>query len=98
MTGITIRDLIGRYRRFYDKERDIRSLKIGGNASVHSKREQVGHLMALLVKAEQHLNHGEFKEATLLLGFVEGWLWANGVFTTEEIENKSWSVSPRQRE
>lgn len=94
MTDEKVREVIGIYRRFFEKH-NIPKKEFMHDAPVpvfytgtsYNSYDLACHCHAILDKMEKFLEEGRIKETMRWLGFIQGCLWATGCYALDELEN-----------
>lgn len=71
------REVIEQYRKVLDREYP--------DIEPNEDREGVGHIKRMTEKMPEFLDDGRKEKFMRWLGFIQGWLWENGLYDIEEL-------------
>lgn len=88
MTVKKMKSVLGTYRK-YLQEHNIPKQKFDTNRKRHPRRKQLAHLHAMLDEMEVFLRQKHYSKVQRWIGFIQGVLSANGIFSVNELKNHS---------
>jgi len=86
MTPDKVREVIARYRELLESNGYIPEPH-PHNVPHISTNKAMDHCLSMLSKMELFLDEGRFEKTFRWLGFVQGYMWANRMFTLEDLKN-----------
>ncbi len=92
MTGVKILEAVETYEQLF-AERGMQRVKVSHDMVPQNAGEQLGHAYAMLPQLREFVAEGRLEKAFRWLGFIQGVLWANGVFVLEDLKNHNRPVS-----
>jgi hypothetical protein len=84
VTDEKILNVIDRYERL---------LQLAGSGGIEPT-SQFDHIITMLPKMRVFLTEGRREKLMRWLGFIQGALWAEGVYTIEELSEHNWEPEP----
>ena len=86
MTPDKVREDISLYRAYF-VEHDIEEIEYHHEQIVYSPQDTLGHCHGMLDKILDFIRAGRIEETFMWLGFIQGCLWAEGVYTIAELQD-----------
>lgn len=69
------------------KERGAEPIEVPHNYCPASPKEALNHALSMIAPMHQFLVDGKREELMRWLGFLQGILWSEGIFTLDELKN-----------
>jgi len=88
MTSTKVLEVIGIYRQKFE-ELGIKKADYSHEELLNSKQHGLEHCHAMVRKIEFFLHQERKDKAFRWLGFLQGVLWSQGIYTLEELKNHS---------
>jgi hypothetical protein len=88
VTGAKIKEACARYRayleRFDCEPKRLEYLSYRESSALTAS--QISHVLYMLDDLEQLVDAGRLEKAFRWLGFIQGWLWARGLYSIDELK------------
>ena len=86
MTAEKILEIVEVYRKFFE-ERHIKKIDYPHDKLLMSKIEGLRHCHGMLDKIVEFVREGKKEKACRWLGFIQGYLWGQGIYTLNNLKN-----------
>lgn len=93
MTNGKVKRIVGYYSNMFQfpSPPERLSEKEYGIRSTHRNPERCGHIMWMCRRVVELIDEGREKKAHRWLGFIQGWLWAQGLRSLNDLKDESRS-------
>lgn len=88
MTKAKIREVLNIYKEELVR-RNFSRHEFSHDKTLHSRIDSLQHVFAMIDKIEEFLEEDRMEKVFRWLGFIQGCLWASGLYTIKELKNHS---------
>jgi hypothetical protein len=92
MTKEKIREVLDIYRKRFSKHKGLKC-EYDHNDTIfvglqpYSTNQVINHTFSMIDKIEEFIEEDRIEKAFRWLGFIQGCMWATGLYTIEELKN-----------